>query len=121
MALNQEEADRRPMQISFTLECASRLRLDLFQKDGAAHNPHGGGNSHELERALDEDMLLTSVGWANSYYQEAGNYIDEWGIEWKQHEYTTRYGKGSYTEMATLPSPVMRLWNITALRTLLGH
>ena len=25
------------------------------------HNPHGGGNTYELERALDEDMLLTSV------------------------------------------------------------
>ena len=91
------------MQISFTPEFASRLRLDMLKKEGAAHNPHGGGNTYELERALDEDMLLTSVGWANCYYQEAGNYTDEWGIGWKQCEYTTRYGKGSYTEMATHP------------------
>jgi uroporphyrinogen decarboxylase len=91
------------MQISFTPEFASRLRLDMLKKEEAAHNPHGGGNTYELERALDEDMLLTSVGWANSYYQEAGNYTDEWGIEWKQCEYTTPYGKGSYTEMATHP------------------
>ena len=49
----------------------------------AQHNPHGGGNTYELERALDEDMLLTSVGWANCYYQQAGRYTDEWGIRWK--------------------------------------
>jgi uroporphyrinogen-III decarboxylase len=91
------------MQISFTPEFASRLRLDMPQKDGSAHNPHGGGNTYELERALGEDLLLTSVGWANSYYQEPGNYTDEWGIGWKQCEYATCYGKGSYTEMAAHP------------------
>jgi uroporphyrinogen decarboxylase len=91
------------MQISFTPEFASRLRMDLLHKTGSAHNPHGGGNTYELEQALSEDMLLTSVGWANSYYQEAGNYTDEWGIGWRQCEYITRYGKGSYTEMASHP------------------
>jgi hypothetical protein len=25
------------------------------------HKPHGGGNTYALERALDEDMLLTSI------------------------------------------------------------
>ena len=103
MALNHECADRCPMQISFTPEFASRLRLDLLHRTGVAHNPHGGGNTYELERALDEDMLLTSVGWANSYYQELGDYTDEWGIGWKQCEYTTRLGKGSYTEIARHP------------------
>lgn len=101
--LNHEAADRCPMQISFTPEFASRLRQELRRTEGSGHNPHGGGNTYELERALDEDMLLTSVGWANCYYQESGNYIDEWGIGWKQCEYTTRYGKGSYTEIATHP------------------
>ena len=62
------------------------------------HNPHGGGNTYELERALGEDMLLVSVGWANSYYQQSGDYTDEWGITWKPIEYTTPYGVGSYTE-----------------------
>lgn len=103
MALSHEQPDRCPMQVSFTPEFASRLRMDMLQKSGQAHNPHGGGNTYELERALDQDMLLTSVGWANSYYQEAGTYTDEWGIGWKQCEYTTRFGKGSYTEMATHP------------------
>jgi len=91
------------MQISFTPEFASRLRMDLLHKTGSAHNPHGGGNTYELEQALGEDMLLTSVGWANSYYLEAGSYIDEWGIGWKPCEYTTRYGKGSYTEISSHP------------------
>ncbi len=103
MALHHEEADRCPMQMSFTPEFASRLRMDMLKKEGATHNPHGGGNTYELERALDHDMLLTSVGWANSYYQQPGSYTDEWGIGWKQCEYDTRFGKGCYTEMATHP------------------
>ena len=77
--------------------------MDILHETGSSHNPHGGGNTYELEQALGEDMLLTSVGWANSYYQEAGTYTDEWGIGWKQCEYTTRYGKGSYTEISSHP------------------
>ncbi len=103
MALNREEPDRCPMQIGFTPEFASRLRTDLHQLDASFHNPHGRGNTYGLERALDEDILLTSVGWANSYYLEKGNYTNEWGIEWKQCEYTTRFGKGNYTEIARRP------------------
>jgi uroporphyrinogen decarboxylase len=67
------------------------------------HNPHGGGNTYQLERVLGEDMLLTSVGWANSYYQEADTYTDEWGIAWKSQEYETPFGKGRYTEIASHP------------------
>jgi uroporphyrinogen decarboxylase len=55
-----------------------------------------------LERALDEDMLLTSVGWVNGYYQDGyqnvDSYQDEWGVTWKTVEYETPYGKGKYTE-----------------------
>jgi uroporphyrinogen decarboxylase len=103
MALHHEAPDRCPMQISFTPEFASRLQMDLLHKSGSSHNRHGGGNTYELERALGEDVLLTSVGWANSYYLEAGSYTDEWGIEWKQCGYITRYGKGSYTEISGRP------------------
>lgn len=42
IALNHEQPDRFPMQISFTPEVASLLRLDKLKKDRAAHNPHGG-------------------------------------------------------------------------------
>jgi len=79
MALSRETPDRCPMQISFTPEFAARLRADLalndrvspmfsqgdgltMSADRAGHNPHGGGNTYELERALGEDMLLLLPG-----------------------------------------------------------
>jgi uroporphyrinogen decarboxylase len=97
------------MQISFTPEFASRLRAHLRQSGAATHNPHGGGNTYELERAIGEDMLLTSVGWANSYYANdtysngADSYTDEWGVGWKSCPYETRFGAGAYTEMVHHP------------------
>jgi uroporphyrinogen decarboxylase len=102
-ALNHEQPDRCPMQISFTPEFADRLRADMALKGQTVHNPHGGGNTYELERALGEDMLLTSVGWANSYYQQAGDYVDEWGIGWTSHAYETVFGTGHYTEITGHP------------------
>jgi uroporphyrinogen decarboxylase len=107
-ALNHERPDRCPMQVSFTPEFAARIRAALGLAD-TSHNPHGGGNTYDLERALDEDMLLTSVGWANSYYANdkyAGgqdSYVDEWGVGWKNMSYETRFGKGFYTEIASHP------------------
>lgn len=103
MALNHEEPDRCPMQISFTPEFASRLRRDMELQGKAAHNPHGGGNTYELERALGQDMLLTSVGWANSYYMDDKPYVDEWGIHWTVQPYETPFGTGHYTEIASHP------------------
>ncbi len=100
------------MQISFTPEFAERLRADIAagQAPGTAksashlgHNPHGGGNIYELERALGIDMLQTSVGWANSYYQAGGSYTDEWGIGWQSVPYETPFGIGHYTEMVHHP------------------
>lgn len=102
-ALNHEEPDRCPMQISFTPEFAERLRADLQLKGQRVHNPHGGGNTYELERALGEDMLLTSVGWANSYYQQVGPYVDEWGVGWDAQPYETPFGVGHYTEIVSHP------------------
>ena len=52
MALNHEATDRCPMQISFTPEFAVRLRADMGMTGKDGHNPHGGGNTYELERAL---------------------------------------------------------------------
>lgn len=91
------------MQISFTPEFARRLQADLGLANTAQHNPHGGGNPYELERHLDEDMLLTSIGWANSYYGGAEPYTDEWGIEWRPSRYETPFGSGYYTEIAGHP------------------
>ncbi len=109
IALSHETPDRCPMQISFTPEFAVRLRQDLHKTTGMPHNPHGGGNTYELERALDEDMLLTSVGWANSYYANetynpgGDSYTDEWGVYWKNDPYSTKFGEGFYTEIARHP------------------
>lgn len=103
MALNHEVPDRCPMQISFTPEFAARLKAEMQLGGTTLHNPHGGGNTYELERALDEDLLLTSVGWANSYYQDADTYIDEWGIGWRSAKYDTPFGTGRYTEMYLHP------------------
>src|SRR5512140_2782359 len=103
MALSHETPDRCPMQISFTPEFAERLKADLQIRGAKVHNPHGGGNTYELERALGEDLLLTSVGWANSYYQAAGDYTDEWGVDWRSQPYITPFGSGRYTEMIHPP------------------
>jgi len=108
-ALNHEEPDRCPMQISFTPEFAARLQADLAMGPRAlnlsrpVHNPHGGGNTYELERALGVDMLLTSVGWANSYYGAGDEYTDEWGVTWRPVAYETPFGVGHYTEMVRHP------------------
>ena len=103
MALNHEEPDRCPMQVSFTPEFASRLRKEMNLGGEKLHNPHGGGNTYELERSLGQDLLLTSVGWANSYYQEAADYVDEWGIGWRSAGYSTPFGEGRYTEICGHP------------------
>ena len=109
MALHHQKPDRCPVQISFTPEFAARLREDLHQTGKSVHNPHGGGNTYELERALGEDLLLTSVGWANSYYANesyangADSYTDEWGVHWRNAPYKTRFGQGFYTEITGHP------------------
>lgn len=102
-ALQHETPDRCPMQVSFTPEFAQRLSKELGLEDGKLHNPHGGGNTYELERALGEDMLLTSVGWANSYYQDEREHVDDWGIGWRSVDYDTPFGTGRYTEMVGRP------------------
>jgi uroporphyrinogen decarboxylase len=103
MALNHERPDRCPMQVSFTPEFADRLRVDMALQGKQVHNPHGGGNTYELERSLGVDLLLTSVGWANSYYMDDKPYVDEWGVGWQIHPYETPFGRGHYTEIASNP------------------
>jgi len=101
-ALDHRQPDRPPLQISFTPEFADRLSEELRLTD-KNHNPHGGGNSYELEIATGQDLLLTSVGWANCYYNEQEEYTDEWGIGWRSAPYETPFGKGRYTEVCRHP------------------
>ena len=103
MALNMEEPDRCPMQISFTPEFANRLKAEMKINNSGEHNPHGGGNTYDLERIIDEDILITSVGWANSYYLDSKPYTDEWGIGWETCQYETPFGKGYYTDVTRNP------------------
>jgi uroporphyrinogen decarboxylase len=104
-ALSHEAPDRCPMQVSFTPEFAARYRASAGLAMAKGHNPHGGGNPYDLEIGLDEDMLLSSVGWANSYYS-GDSYTDEWGVGWSSAEYETPFGKGRYTEIAQHPLAV---------------
>ena len=107
MALDRQRPDRCPMQISFTPEFAGRLANDPkmigWSHRHKGHNPHGGGNSYDLECGLEQDVLITSVGWANSYYRDADTYVDEWGIGWRSVEYHTKFGSGRYTEVENPP------------------
>jgi uroporphyrinogen decarboxylase len=103
VALAHETPDRCPMQLSFTPEFAVRLREDLDMKAGGKHNPLGTGNPYDLERAVGCDMLITSVGWADNYYQAERDYVDEWGIGWHLSPYQTRFGLGHYTEISGHP------------------
>jgi uroporphyrinogen decarboxylase len=91
------------MHVSFTPEFAKWLRADLYSKGKVVHASQSGGYNYDLERALDEDMLLTTVGWANCYYQAEEDYTDEWGIGWHPVPYDTPYGTGHYTEMVMHP------------------
>ena len=103
MALNHEEPDRCPLQISFTPEFATRLRADMEMKGKRVNHPHGSGGGYELERALGVDMLMASVGWGNSYYMDDKPYTDEWGVGWSIQPYDTVFGTGHYTEISSHP------------------
>jgi uroporphyrinogen decarboxylase len=107
-ALSHEAPDRCPMQISFTPEFAARLKKELGITEENLHNPLGSGSTYRLERELGEDMLLTSIGWADSYARDeltktGQTYTDEWGITWKSVPYETLFGTGHYTEMVGHP------------------
>ena len=102
-ALSHVAPDRCPWQATFTPEFADRLRVALRLPAVSRHNPHGGGNPYDLEIALDQDVLITSVGWANSYYGQGAEYTDEWGVGWRSVAYTTPYGAGHYTEPRVHP------------------
>ena len=124
-ALAHEEPDRVPLEMSFTPEFAPPehlgVRGHLLDEAGGRHNPHGGGNDYALERALDLDVLLTSVGWANSYYAGeiynpgADHYTDEWGIGWKN--VPTRRASAT----ASTPSSATRRWRMTRRSTPTGR
>jgi uroporphyrinogen decarboxylase len=103
LALNHERSDRCPFQVGFTPEFAARLQDEKGIRSLKVHNPHGGGNSYAIERAIGADILITSVGWANSYYMDTQPYTDEWDIGWDVVPYNTPFGNGIYTEICRHP------------------
>jgi len=96
MALNHQVPDRCPMHISFTPEFEARLKKTMDLNSDVT-------NDYVLEQVLNQDLLLTSVGWANSYYQGNQDYTDEWGVGWRAVEYNTPFGTGYYTEVNGYP------------------
>ena len=101
-ALNHEEPDRVPRSASFTPEFADKLKKHL-KMDSEGYD-FIGGSQHELELRLGDDFLMTTQGFANSYYQSLEEaYIDEWGITWDTAEYKTAHGSGKYTEGVCRP------------------
>jgi uroporphyrinogen decarboxylase len=91
------------MYMSFVQEFADRLRQNMRLSEGTTRNPYGGANEYELERVLDLDMLVTSVGWGSSHHGETDEYVDEWGVHWRASVYQTPYGVGTYRNMIEHP------------------
>lgn len=89
--------------MSFVREFADRLRQNMHLSAGSTRNPYGGANEYELERVLDLDMLVTSVGWGSSHHGETDDYVDEWGVQWRASVYETPYGVGTYRNMIGHP------------------
>jgi uroporphyrinogen decarboxylase len=103
-ALAHAKPDRCPFQATFTPGFAARLRSELGLEPRGVHNPYGNGNSHRLEIALGQDMLLTSVGFANSWYPEGHqDFVDEWGVGWRVVPCTFPHGTEYYTDLREHP------------------
>jgi uroporphyrinogen decarboxylase len=103
-AVGHGEPDRCPFQATFTPGFAARLRSDLGLEPGGHHNPYGAGNSHRLEIALGQDILLTSVGFANSWYpEEPGQFVDEWGVGWRVVPCAFPHGTEYYADVLVHP------------------
>lgn len=83
---------------------AVRLRSELGLEPRGVHNPYGNGNSHRLEIVLGQDILLTSVGFANSWYPESRqDFVDEWGVGWRVVPCTFPHGTECYTDLRDHP------------------
>ena len=92
-AISGHEPDRVPIDVWYTPEMRSKMaeHLRIEEKD----LPDDELSPDPLQLYLENDLLITTVGPAASYYlSEQDYYEDEWGIGWRKVD----YGKGSYTE-----------------------
>ncbi len=81
-ALGREEPDRCPMAIDATPEFKDRLLREPRMQELV--RAAGARNTREFERALGQDMLLTSAGRADSRLRAGDDFTDEWGVAWKR-------------------------------------
>ena len=92
-AISGHEPDRVPIDVWYTPEMRSKMveQLQIEEKDLLDDEL----SPDPLQLDLGNDLLITTVGPAASYYlSEEDYYEDEWGIGWRK----VHYDKGSYTE-----------------------
>lgn len=96
-ALDHKEPDRPPFQATFSPEAAAALRaaLDL---DSARSRSRYAGVAHQLEIALHQDVLVTSVGFSNPYGRLSADGADDWGVRWRPLPQATAGGGGGRGE-----------------------
>lgn len=109
IALNHEEPDRCPMHISYAPEFAARLKKAMGVEDEGSREPDRDTETFVLQRALDQDIIYTSVGFGQSppgtevHTDDSNTYVNEWGVGFKDQEYQTRFGRGHYAEIVGHP------------------
>jgi len=87
-ALYFEEPNRVPVSAEYVPEINKKLRQRVGDKET------------DVGAAMGNDMILTSHGFATSYYLKKGSeYYGEWGCKWKYF----RNPSGSYTEVIERP------------------
>lgn len=90
-AVQHKEPDRVPLDMWFTPEVERMMMEETWIKD-----------PFELRVHLGHDCLITHVGLVKSFYlKEDTEYIDPWGITYRQVEYLG--GRGKYTEIVNHP------------------
>jgi uroporphyrinogen decarboxylase len=91
IALEHREPDRVPVDLWVTPEIEKRLVLETGEEDVFA-----------LRVGLGHDCLMSIAGIVASFYMtEDEEYVDPWGITWRQVRYAG--GKGKYTEIVSHP------------------
>jgi uroporphyrinogen decarboxylase len=101
-ALNHEEPDKVPLFIFLTPEVSDTLKEVLFLK---SEDPY------ELDRELGNDLLLCYRGigdipgvYKREYEDNSnGEFLDKWGIKYREISYGKDNTKGKYTEIIKHP------------------
>ena len=87
-AIEHREADKVPVNATFTPEIAALLKQHL-------------GECEDVGERLGNDMIITSCGrgFETSYYRSGSEYVCDYGITWR----SVPVKGGSYTEMVKRP------------------